>query len=188
MDEAGRGPWAGPVFCSSVIFPGKCPVKGLNDSKLISAKKRDYLFDKIIEKTFYGIGYAEYNEIDGLGLIKAVELAFKRAIDNMLSRFAQNIEKDIFLLIDGRDKFNFDFPYKTIIKGDQKIKEISAASILAKVSRDRFMDKISLEYPQYGFDKHKGYGTKLHMKMIEKYGICKIHRRSFKPIRLVSSR
>ncbi|KKP37567.1 MAG: Ribonuclease H [Candidatus Peregrinibacteria bacterium GW2011_GWF2_33_10] len=182
MDEAGRGPWAGPVFCAAVFIPKNIRILGLNDSKLLTPSQRGRLFEIIIAKTIFGIGSSSHLEIDALGLIKAVELGFKRALNELVLKTPKKFYDHFFLQIDGRDKFVFDYPYQSIIRGDQKVKSISAASILAKVSRDRFMLEIAKKYPHYGFEKHKGYGTKLHLERLRKYGACDIHRRSFRPV------
>ncbi|AEA33553.1 ribonuclease HII [Hippea maritima] len=179
VDEAGRGPWAGPVVAACVILNKDIPHLGdIDDSKKLSPKKREELYRVIKENSIYGIGVVSNKEIDKLGIVKAVELAIKRAIDVM-------DEKPSFLLIDGKDRFDLPIKYKTIIEGDAKVKSIAAASILAKVWRDRYMELVADIYPKYGFEKHKGYGTKAHTLALEKYGPCQIHRFSFKPIQRV---
>ncbi len=176
VDEAGRGPWAGPVVAACVILDKDIPdLEKINDSKKLTDKKRRELYDIIKEHSVYGIGVASNKEIDRLGIVKATELAIKRAIEHMP-------EKPTFLLVDGRDRFDLPIKYKTIIEGDSKVKSIAAASILAKVWRDRYMELVSDIYPMYGFEKHKGYGTKLHAEMLNIYGVCELHRISFKPV------
>ncbi len=179
VDEAGRGPWAGPVVAACVILDNDIPrFNEIDDSKSISEKKRKELYDIIKSHSIYGIGVASNIEIDRLGIVKSTELAIKRAIEHMPF-------KPSFLLIDGRDNFALDIRYKSIIDGDKKVKSIAAASILAKVWRDEYMHLASDIYPQYHFEKHKGYGTKLHLEMLKKYGVCEIHRMSFKPIQRI---
>ncbi|MCC8016786.1 MAG: ribonuclease HII [Clostridiales bacterium] len=174
VDEAGRGPLAGPVYAAAVVLKNNQIIDGVNDSKKLSEKKREALFDKIVnECADYGIGFATETEIDEINILQATFLAMERALNNL-----KHIQQ--LALVDG----NSAPPFKstdvlTIIKGDSKSLSVASASILAKVSRDRFMMKMALEYPEYGFDKHKGYGTKFHYEMIEKYGICKIHRKTF---------
>lgn len=173
VDEAGRGPLAGPVYAAAVILPKGHVIEGVNDSKKLSEKKRDMLFDKIIDECLcYSIGIADEKEIDEINILQATFLAMKRAVDGL------EIKPDI-ALIDGNRKPGLDIAEWDIVKGDAKSASIAAASILAKVSRDRYMLEMAEKYPQYQFEKHKGYGTKLHYEMIEKYGICPIHRKTF---------
>lgn len=173
IDEAGRGPLAGPVYAASIILPKDLEISGLNDSKKLTAKKREELFEIIKEKAVaYGIGFATEKEIDEINILQATFLAMHRAYENM----NYNAEK---IMVDGNRDPKFDIETELVIKGDSKIAAISAASILAKVSRDHFMDEIDKKYPQYGFSKHKGYGTKMHYEAIKKYGLLDIHRRSF---------
>lgn len=173
VDEAGRGPLAGPVYAAAVILEKGQTIEGVNDSKKLSEKKRELLFDKIInECKDYSIGTASEKEIDELNILQATFLAMKRAVDGL------SIKPDC-ALVDGNQIPNLDCDVTTVVKGDAKSESIAAASILAKVSRDRYMLEMAEKYPQYGFEKHKGYGTKLHYEMIEKYGICDIHRKSF---------
>ena len=178
IDEAGRGPWAGPVVACALKFKGK-PVKGCDDSKKLTEKQREALYPKIIENSFYGVGVVEASEIDQLGIVKATNLAFQRAIEQLSS----TAPKADFFLVDGRDKLILPKPHKTIIKGDSKVKIISAASIVAKVERDAIMRRYANEYPEYSFDKHKGYGTALHVNALKENGVCKIHRLSYKPVK-----
>ncbi len=179
VDEAGRGPWAGPVVAACVILDKDVPnIDEIKDSKVLSPKKRQELYEIIKEHSIYGIGIASNKEIDKIGIVKATELAIKRALKHMR-------EKPTFLLIDGRDRFELPVKYKSIIDGDAKVQSISAASILAKVWRDKYMELVADIYPQYGFEKHKGYGTKLHIEMLKRYGTCEMHRFSFKPIKKI---
>jgi len=173
IDEAGRGPLAGPVFAAAVILPMDCEIEGINDSKKLSEKKREQLFDIITQKAVaYSIATATEKEIDDINILKATFLAMNRAVDGLC------VKPDI-ALIDGNQKPGLEIEQRTIIKGDSKSISIAAASILAKVSRDRYMLQLSQVYPQYHFEKHKGYGTKLHYEMLEQYGISEIHRRTF---------
>ncbi len=173
VDEAGRGPLAGPVYAAAVILEKGQTIEGVNDSKKLSEKKRELLFDKIInECKDYSIGTASEKEIDELNILQATFLAMKRAVDGL------SIKPDC-ALVDGNQIPILDCDVTTVVKGDAKSESIAAASILAKVSRDRYMLEMAEKYPQYGFEKHKGYGTKLHYEMIEKYGICDIHRKTF---------
>ena len=173
IDEAGRGPLAGPVYAAAVILPNGHIVEGVNDSKKISEKKRDLLFDKIIDECVcYSIGTASEQEIDEINILQATFLAMRRAVEGL------EIKPDI-ALVDGNKKSGLDIAEQTIVKGDSKSANIAAASIIAKVSRDRYMLEMSEKYPEYQFEKHKGYGTKLHYEMLEKYGISPIHRKTF---------
>ena len=173
VDEAGRGPLAGPVYAAAVVLEKGQTIEGVNDSKKLSEKKRELLFYKIInECKDYSIGTASEKEIDELNILQATFLAMKRAVDGL------SVKPDC-ALVDGNQIPNLDCDVTTVVKGDAKSESIAAASILAKVSRDRYMLEMAEKYPQYGFEKHKGYGTKLHYEMIEKYGICDIHRKSF---------
>lgn len=173
IDEAGRGPLAGPVYAAAVILPIDCEIEGLNDSKKISEKKREMLFDVIKEKALaYGIGIATEKEIDEINILQATFLAMRRAVDSL------EIKPD-FVMIDGNQKPNTGIDEITVVKGDAKSMSIAAASILAKVSRDRFMLEMAEKYPEYEFAKHKGYGTKLHYEKIAEFGISEIHRKSF---------
>lgn len=174
IDEAGRGPLAGPVCAAAVILPIGTDIEGLNDSKKLSEKKREMLFPMIIENaTAYGIGFASEQEIDEINILNATFLAMRRAVE------ALGISPDL-LLIDGNQKPKIGVGEEvTVIKGDAKSVSVAAASVLAKVSRDRYMLEKSQEYPQYAFEKHKGYGTKLHYEKIAEYGVSPIHRKTF---------
>lgn len=173
IDEAGRGPLAGPVYAAAVILPRDAVILGLDDSKKLTEKKREALFDVITETaTAYSIGFADEKEIDEINILQATFLAMKRAVD------ALSVKPD-FALVDGNQDPKLGIDTLTVVKGDAKSMSIAAASVLAKVSRDRFMLEAAKKYPQYEFAKHKGYGTKLHYERIEQYGICDIHRRTF---------
>ncbi len=175
IDEAGRGPLAGPVYAAAVILPTGLEIEGLNDSKKLSEKKREQLFPIICEKAIaYSIGIATEKEIDVFNILKATFLAMKRAVEGL------NI-KPAYALVDGNlyPKISNDIKEEVVVKGDAKSMSIAAASILAKVSRDRFMLEMTKEYPQYCFEQHKGYGTKLHYEKILEYGPSPIHRMTF---------
>lgn len=173
VDEAGRGPLAGPVFAAAVILPDGLEDIGLNDSKKLTEKKRDALFDIIKEKAIsYSIASASEKEIDEINILNATFLAMKRAVEGL------GIKPDI-ALIDGNRRPNTGIKEETIVKGDAKSISIAAASILAKVSRDRYMLEFDRQYPEYQFAKHKGYPTALHYEMIKKYGVSPVHRVTF---------
>ncbi len=173
VDEAGRGPLAGPVYAAAVILPDGLDEMGINDSKKMTEKKREALYDIIIENaTAYGIGFATETEIDEINILNATFLAMRRAVE------AMGVNPDL-VLVDGNRKPGTGFEEATLVKGDAKSISISAASILAKVSRDRYMRDLAERHPEYKFEQHKGYGTKLHYEMIEQYGILPDHRKSF---------
>lgn len=173
VDEAGRGPLAGPVCAAAVILPIDADIPGLNDSKKLSDKKRRELFPVICEKAVaYGIAFADAEEIDEINILQATYLAMERAMEKLL------IKPD-FALIDGNRAKDFGIPLETVVGGDGRSASIAAASILAKVTRDDFMLQLSEVYPQYGFEIHKGYGTKAHYAALTAHGHCPIHRMSF---------
>lgn len=173
VDEAGRGPLAGPVCAAAVILPEGVIIDGVNDSKKLSEKKRESLFDVIREQALsYSIAYATVDEIEEINILNATMLAMRRAIDGL------EIKAD-YAMIDGNKIPPIDIDAECIVKGDAKSMSIACASILAKVSRDRLLYKYAEEYPMYGFDKHKGYETKVHREAILKYGPCPYHRKSF---------
>ncbi len=173
VDEAGRGPLAGPVYAAAVILPEGHVIEGVNDSKKISEKKRDMLYDKIVDECVcWSVGVASVSEIDEINILQATFLAMRRAVDGL------KIKPDI-ALIDGNARPGLDIDEMAVVKGDAKSASIAAASILAKVSRDRYMLEMAKQYPQYQFEKHKGYGTKLHYEMLREYGISPIHRKTF---------
>lgn len=173
VDEAGRGPLAGPVYAAAVILPPHCQIPGLNDSKKLSDKRRRELFPVICQQALaYGIGIATEQEIDEINILQATFLAMERAL-------AQLRVKPDLALIDGNREKDFGLPVKTVIKGDSLSANIAAASVLAKVSRDDFMIAQAEIYPQYGFEIHKGYGTRAHYAALEQFGPCAIHRKSF---------
>lgn len=173
VDEAGRGPLAGPVFAAAVILPDGMEDIGINDSKKLSEKKRDALFDIIKEKAIaWSVASADEKEIDEINILNATFLAMKRAVEGL------SVKPDA-ALIDGNRKPGLGIEEMTVIKGDAKSVSIAAASILAKVSRDRYLLELDKKYPEYQFSKHKGYPTKLHYEMIKEHGISPVHRLSF---------
>lgn len=177
VDEVGRGPLAGPVIAAAVILDPEQPIYGLADSKSISEKKRNILAIEIMQKSrAWAIARAEVYEIDELNILQASLLAMCRSV------YALNIKPEL-VLVDGNQCPDLDLPVEAIIKGDTKVAAISAASIIAKVARDREMTDIDNEYPGYGFAVHKGYPTKAHLKALKQLGACPIHRRSFAPVR-----
>lgn len=204
IDEVGRGPWAGPLVAAALMFKKDVKIHGCADSKKLSADQREKILKKLEKIAVYGVGIATVEEIDGFGLTKATTMAYERALLQLEQKCSndKNIKmcsivhesgkepprelsyvlRPDFLLIDGRDKHQLRYPTKSVIKGDEKIKVIACASIVAKVARDNIMRNLAVKYPQYGFEEHKGYGTERHQQALEKYGVCEIHRKSFEPI------
>lgn len=175
IDEAGRGPLAGPVVAAAIILDKSFVIDGINDSKKLSPAKREKLYDEIIEKAIaWATGISMPDEIDRINILEATFLAMKRAVENI------SVTWDL-ILIDGNRKIPYIENDKqiAIVKGDAKSASIAAASIIAKVTRDRIMNEYHYRYPVYRFDLHKGYGTAFHIEMINRYGICEIHRKSF---------
>lgn len=174
IDEAGRGPLAGPVVVASVILPKESLIEGINDSKKISESKREKIYEKIIEEAIsYGVGIVWQDEIDEINILNATKKALTDAINQM------EVKPDR-ILVDALDKIDTNgIPYTSVIKGDAKMYSIGAASIIAKVTRDRIMREYDEVYPEYGFAGHKGYGTAKHIEAIKNLGICPLHRRSF---------
>lgn len=203
VDEAGRGCLCGPVYAAAVIFKNTEERKGLvyKDSKLLTAVQREKIFEDIVENHWVGVGSANCAEVDSINILQATFLAMRRAVlqlkekiqDDKLNsssnpnhlQFIEDSLNNAFVVIDGNQKIpNFvDFKQTTLIKGDQLLSEISAASIVAKVSRDRYVDELDAKYPGYEFSKHKGYGTALHKQKIEQLGPCPEHRTTFKGVR-----
>ena len=174
VDEAGRGPLAGPVCAAAVILPPDIQIEGLNDSKKLTDKKRRALYDVITEQAVsYGIAFADEQEIDEINILQATFLAMRRAVEQL------SVRPDMVLVDGNREPELGGLPVKTIVRGDSLSANIAAASILAKVTRDRFMLEQDAAYPQYGFAVHKGYGTKAHYAALTQYGPCPIHRQSF---------
>jgi ribonuclease HII len=184
LDEAGRGPLAGPVVASAVLLKDKNKFSdSIKDSKKITPRKRKEIFLKIINspKIEWGIGIISEKIIDKINILEASKLAMKNAVLDLQKKIQP--ETVDFLLLDGNFKINFNLCQKSITKGDQKVFSIAIASIIAKVKRDQIMLDYDKKYPEYGFKKHKGYGTKEHFAMIKKYGPCKIHRKTFSPVK-----
>lgn len=193
IDEVGRGCWAGPLVACALMFNQDIKIKDLKDSKQLTKEKREEVFEILSraqseQKVFFGVGISEVCEVDDLGVIKANNLAFVRALEEMRKAGAdaqgpqRNFSAPKFLLVDGRDKLILPYPFATVIKGDEKIKMIACASIIAKVTRDRMMCELAKKYPEYGFELHKGYGTERHQQAINEHGITAIHRRHYKPV------
>ena len=174
IDEAGRGPLAGPVVVASVIMPKESMIEGVNDSKKISEKKREKLYEEIIQNAMsWSVAIVDHNKIDEINILNATKEGLTECIKKL------DVKPNV-IMVDALEKINTcGIPYKSIIKGDAKCYSIAAASIVAKVTRDRIMRQWDEVYPQYGFSKHKGYGTAIHINAIKEYGLCPIHRRSF---------
>ena len=173
VDEAGRGPLAGPVCAAAVILPEHLEIPGLNDSKKLTDKKRRDLFPIIKEQALaYGIAFASEQEIDEMNILQATFLAMQRAIDQLEG-------KANFALIDGNREKDFGIPVMTVVKGDSRSANIAAASVLAKVTRDIYMEELAEKYPEYGFEIHKGYGTKAHYAALTQHGASSVHRQTF---------
>lgn len=176
-DEAGRGPWAGPVCAAMVILPEDCRIEGLDDSKKLSRSRRRDLYTEITEKAMtFGVGWASAEEIDRCNILEATRLAFNRAFDQL-----QPVPD--YLLLDYIKLPWLRLPHQAFAKGESLSASVAAASILAKEARDRYMETLAQEFPDYGFDKHMGYGTAAHQKALQQFGPCAAHRRSFKPIK-----
>lgn len=172
-DEVGRGPLAGPVVCAAVIMPHDCNIIGIDDSKKLSEKKREMLYDEILKQAIaYDIEYVFQDVIDEINILEATKLCMSRAINNL------KVKPDV-VLVDALKGLDTTCKTESIIHGDALSYNIGAASIIAKVSRDRFMKELDLQYPQYGFEKNKGYGTKAHMDALWQFGPCPVHRKSF---------
>lgn len=179
VDEVGRGPLAGAVVAAAVILDPKRPIDGLADSKKLSEKKREALFVQIQENAIaVGVGRAEPAEIDDINILQASLLAMVRAVDDL-------DVKPSHVLVDGNQLIQVPYPCEAIVGGDHLIQEISAASIIAKVLRDREMKSLAIEYPGYGFEKHKGYPTQQHMNALRELGVTPLHRKSFRPVSAV---
>lgn len=174
IDEAGRGPLAGPVVVASVIMPAESNIEGVNDSKKISEKKREKLYEQILDEAIsYGVGIVGQDEIDEINILNATKKGLTMSLQEL------TVKPDL-IIVDALNHIDtMGIPYESIIKGDAKCYSISAASIIAKVTRDRIMREWDKVYPEYGFERHKGYGTSAHIEAIKEYGLCPIHRRSF---------
>lgn len=174
IDEAGRGPLAGPVVVAGVIMPRNSFIEGVNDSKKVSEKKREILYDKIIEEAIsYSVSIIDYDVIDEINILNATKKGVTEVVKGL------NVKPDLIIIDALKDIDTCKIPYESIIKGDAKCYSIGAASIIAKVTRDRIMREWDKVYPQYGFAKHKGYGTAEHIAAIKEYGLCPIHRKTF---------
>lgn len=198
VDEAGRGPLAGPVVAGAVAISNLLPHKFLvtiKDSKQLSEKQREKIYKEIMKcpDFVWGVGIVSEKVIDKINILNATKLAMQKAVNKVVANLRDRENKrQVFILVDGNMKFNdawfgkdklgASIKYKSIIKGDQKVLSISSASIIAKVTRDKIMQKYAKQYPEYGFSQHKGYGTKLHFEALEKFGPCKIHRKTFYPV------
>lgn len=177
VDEAGRGPWAGPVVAAAVVLNKEIYPAGMNDSKKLSKEKRESLFQEIINVADFGVGIVSESVIDEVNILQATKLAMKEAVLNLVRR--PNL-----ILVDGNQKFDAQgIEVVPVVKGDSKSLSIAAASIIAKVTRDKIMHDLNVEFPEYGWMDNAGYGTAKHIEAIEKYGICKYHRRSYAPIK-----
>ncbi len=174
VDEAGRGPLAGPVCAAAVILPDGLVIDGLNDSKKLSEKQRERLYDEIVRSAVsWSVAFADVEEIEEYNILEATFIAMNRAIDGL------SVKPDVALIDGNRAPRGAKLPCRTVIKGDSLSCSIAAASVIAKVTRDRLMTEYAKEYPQYGFDKHKGYGTAAHYRAVDESGLCPIHRPSF---------
>lgn len=179
VDEVGRGPLNGPVVTACCVLPSDFKLDGLTDSKKLTEKKREQFYDYIVNNCIaYGIGECSPEEIDKYNILEATKIAMGRAIDKV----KEQIKLD-FVIVDGNMKMNLDLPYKSIVKGDSKSISISAASVLAKVTRDRMLIELDKKYPMYGYAKHKGYPTKAHLEAIKKYGLIDGYRKSYGPVK-----
>lgn len=173
VDEAGRGPLCGPVVAAAVILKPDDKIEGVNDSKKLSEKKREKLYDDIMENALaVGVGMSDVDVIEEVNILNATKIAMKKAIESLSI-------KPEYVLIDGNQMIDIDIKGETVVSGDAKSESIAAASIIAKVTRDRMLIEWDKKYPEYGFAKHKGYGTKAHIEAIGKYGLTPIHRKSF---------
>ena len=174
IDEAGRGPLAGPVVVAAAIMPRNSMIEGVNDSKKVSEKKREKLYEEITSSAIaWGVGIIDQTEIDNINILNATKKGLTQSLKEL------EVKPEL-ILVDALTKIDtLGIPYRSIIKGDAKSYSIAAASIIAKVTRDRIMRQWDELYPMYGFEKHKGYGTKMHIEAIKEYGICPLHRRSF---------
>ncbi len=177
VDEAGRGPLAGPVTAAAVILPPRFSCPGLDDSKKLTLSRREHLYDSLTNHPdiHWSVATADHGEIDSLNILRATHLAMRRAVEALLPT-------PDHCLIDGLPVSNFPLPHDAIVKGDGRSLSIAAASIIAKVTRDRMMKEFDRKFPQFGFAKHQGYGTKAHLEALRIHGPCRIHRRSFKPV------
>lgn len=185
VDEAGRGPLAGPVSVAAVVLPDRFRCDGIDDSKKIPEKKREVLFEKILEHrgVLWAQVFADAEEIDRKNILRATHDAMAAAVAALQQKHSLKVDH---CLIDGLRVPDFPLPHEGIVKGDGKVISIAVASIIAKVCRDRLMRQFAEQFPQYGFEKNMGYGTKMHLEALQKHGPCSIHRRSFQPVSQLS--
>ncbi|MFH1640739.1 MAG: ribonuclease HII [Candidatus Omnitrophota bacterium] len=179
VDEAGRGPLAGPVVAGAVALETADFETRVDDSKKLTPRQRELAFNELINKSVFGIGIIGEKTIDSFNILVATRMAMEKALESLLGKLESNRKQGIHVLVDGDVNLDIDLPFTNIIMGDSKSKSIAAASILAKVTRDRIMSFYDGIYPQYGFLRHKGYSTKMHREAINRFGTCKIHRASF---------
>jgi ribonuclease HII len=187
IDEAGRGPLAGPVVACAIILNRNFDLSEINDSKKLSKKKREKIFDMLITKFSFGVGIVDNEKIDEINILQATKLAMKKAVENLHEKLHKKESFPEIILVDGNfspfEKFAKIQEILPIIKGDQKSLSIAAASIIAKVTRDKIMEEIGNKFPEYGFKNHAGYPTKYHVEKIKNFGICEFHRKTFQPIK-----
>ncbi len=179
VDDAGRGPLAGPVVAAAVLLESNEFDNRVDDSKKLSAKQRQQAFFEIKGKSIFAIAEVGHKTIDRINILQATRVAMQKAIYKLLKKLTLSQRRKAYVIIDGNMYFKLDLPYQSIVKGDSKSLTIAASSILAKVTRDRIMEKYHKVYPQYGFNKHKGYATRMHRTILKKIGFCVIHRKSF---------
>ena len=179
VDEAGRGPLAGPVVAAAVLLRSKKFDNRVDDSKKLSAKQRQQAFFEIKHKSIFAIAAVGNKTVDRINILQATRLAMQKAISKLLKKLTLPQRRKVYIIIDGNMHFKLDLPYQSIVKGDSKSLTIGAASILAKVTRDRIMEEYHKLYPRYGFNEHKGYATRKHRLILKKIGFCAIHRKSF---------
>jgi ribonuclease HII len=186
LDEAGRGPLAGPVVAAAVSLVKPIQLKGIRDSKTLSEKQREYFYEELTnhQHVRWAVAAISENEIDKINILNATKFAMYNATNNVLNKMddRRKSEDTSYLLIDGNFKIKSEILQRSIVKGDSKVFSIAAAGILAKVTRDRMMKELHQQYPEYGFDRHKGYGTRAHLANLAEFGPCKIHRKSFFPV------
>jgi len=185
IDEAGRGPLAGPVSCAAVVLPRYFSHPLLNDSKKLTEKRREKIYEELLsdERILWAHSYAQVREIDEINILKATHAAMARSVEGLVEKYGLIID---FCLIDGLRVPNFPYPSEGIVKGDGLSLSIAAASVIAKVMRDHEMIQLAEEFPEYGFEKHKGYGTKAHLEALRTHGPTRIHRQSFQPVAQLS--
>jgi ribonuclease HII len=181
IDEAGRGPWAGPVVASAVHLPQGFFDPAVNDSKQCSPRQREKTFQTLTRTAAWGVGIVEAPAIDSINILQATHAAMRSALQDLVSKHPHVTPH--LVLVDGNSAPRIPYPLRTVVQGDAKSAAIAAASIIAKVTRDRLMEDLDRQFPQYGFSKHKGYGTPLHLEMLQKHGPSPVHRKTFAPVR-----